>query len=96
MNITQLAKECGARENKRTYISDDGWGLKETYTTSISFKPSELTAFANAIVEECAKVADELRHPDGWSGESDDWCKGTTDSAEAIRALKAMQDSKEG
>jgi hypothetical protein len=89
MNITQLAKECGARENKRTYISDDGWGLKETYTTSISFKPSELTAFANAIIEECAVVGARNEEDRGARKGGVIFADGQC-IADAIRALKEM------
>ena len=38
-------------------------------------------------IERCAKAADELRHTDGFSAESADWCSGTIHSAYAIRAL---------
>ena len=38
-------------------------------------------------IERCAEVSDELRHPDGYSGENVDWCEGTKHCAEAIRAL---------
>ena len=32
-------------------------------------------------IERCAKAADELRHTDGFSAESADWCSGTIHSA---------------
>ena len=35
----------------------------------------------------CAKVCEELRHPDGYSGENVDWCAGTDHCAAAIRAM---------
>ena len=38
------------------------------------------------VVEECAKVAEELRHPN-WSAENEDWCAGTLAAAAAIRAM---------
>ena len=38
-------------------------------------------------IERCAKAADELRHTDGFSAESADWCSGTIHAAYAIRAL---------
>jgi hypothetical protein len=37
-------------------------------------------------LEEAAKIADELRHPN-YSSETDDWVRGTSDAARAIRAL---------
>lgn len=38
-------------------------------------------------IDRCALVADELRHPDGYSGENVDWCAGTDHAAAAIRKL---------
>jgi hypothetical protein len=46
------------------------------------------------IVERCAKIAENLRHPD-YSAESPDWCAGTAAAAAAIRALNP-QDCGEG
>jgi DNA-binding IclR family transcriptional regulator len=40
-----------------------------------------------AIREECAKVAEEVRHPD-YSAENEDWCAGTEAAAAAIRAME--------
>lgn len=37
--------------------------------------------------ERCAKVAEELRHPD-YSSETEDWISGTDHAAAAIRGLK--------
>lgn len=52
---------------------------------------TEIERFAAIIekrtIERCALVADELRHPDGYSGETLDWCAGTDHAAEAIRKL---------
>ena len=56
--------------------------------------PSSTTALQELIekverrtIERCAKAADELRHTDGFSAESADWCSGTIHAAYAIRAL---------
>lgn len=38
-------------------------------------------------IERCAVVAEELRHPYGFSGENVDWCAGTDHAAAAIRKL---------
>ena len=39
--------------------------------------------------EKCAKVCDDLRHPDGYSGEAAlDWYAGTDHCAAAIRAME--------
>lgn len=38
--------------------------------------------------EACAKASEELRHPDGYSGENQDWCDGTQHAANAIRNSK--------
>ncbi len=53
--------------------------------------PSDTTALnevRKAERERCAKVCEELRHPDGYSGENVDWCAGTDHCAAAIRAMK--------
>lgn len=63
MNITQLAKECIIYHPFRPHIN--GY---------VIFKDFELTAFANAIVEECAKQCDMREFTDV--------------AADAIRALK--------
>ena len=59
-----------------------------------NFNPPSTTALQELIteverrtIERCAKAADELRHTDGFSAESADWCSGTIHSAYAIRAL---------
>lgn len=52
--------------------------------------PSDTTALnevRKADRERCAKVCEELRHPDGYSGENVDWCAGTDHCAAAIRKL---------
>ena len=46
-----------------------------------------ITEVERRTIERCAKAADELRHTDGFSAESADWCSGTIHSAYAIRAL---------
>ena len=38
-------------------------------------------------IERCVVVAEELRHPYGFSGENVDWCAGTDHAAAAIRKL---------
>ena len=52
---------------------------------------TEIERFAAIIekrtIERCAVVAEELRHPDGFSGENVDWCAGTDHAAAAIRKL---------
>ena len=54
-------------------------------------KTEDLQRFADIIekrtIERCAVVAEELRHPDGFSGENVDWCAGTDHAAAAIRKL---------
>ena len=54
-------------------------------------KTEDLQRFAAIIekrtIERCAVVAEELRHPDGFSGENVDWCAGTDHAAAAIRKL---------
>ena len=76
--ILQAAKE--ATNNQPIY------GRKE-----FTFSAEELQRFAAIIekrtIERCAVVAEELRHPDGYSGENVDWCAGTDHAAAAIRAL---------
>ena len=55
------------------------------------FTTGELERFVEIIekrtIERCAVVAEELRHPDGYSGENVDWCAGTDHAAAAIRKL---------
>jgi hypothetical protein len=38
--------------------------------------------------EACAKVCEEIRHPFGWSAETEDWTGATDNCAAAIRARK--------
>jgi hypothetical protein len=52
MNITELAKECGAEV---CVHSNDFWDAGD-----VIFEPHELTAFANAIIEEVSHEVDEL------------------------------------
>ena len=43
-------------------------------------------AAQDAEREACAKVCEELRHPFGWSAETEDWTGATDNCAAAIRA----------
>lgn len=45
------------------------------------------TIIEKRTIERCAVVAEELRHPDGFSGENVDWYAGTDHAAAAIRKL---------
>lgn len=49
----------------------------------------------NKTLEECAKLCDSLRRKD-YSTENDDWVAGTSDCAEAIRALVRLDFSTAG
>ena len=58
------------------------------YSNGASGAISKLRArVAELERERCAKVCEELRHPDGYSGENVDWCAGTDHCAAAIRAM---------
>ena len=70
--ILQAAKEAGL-----TVLSLFGVYYLERFATMIEKR----------TIERCAVVAEELRHPDGFSGESVDWCAGTDHAAAAIRKL---------
>ena len=58
---------------------------------STPFTPTALNELIEKVekrtIERCAVVAEELRHPDGFSGENVDWCAGTDHAAAAIRKL---------
>ena len=63
----------------------------------LSSQPSDTTALealirraGEVMLERAAAASEELRHPDGYSGETVDWCQGTQNSADAIRALPAV------
>jgi len=47
---------------------------------------AELEKAVAAEREACAKVCEELRHPFGWSAETEDWTGATDNCAAAIRA----------
>ncbi len=51
--------------------------------------PADPAAIRDAALEEAANLADKLRHPDGYSSETEDWCEGTRHAARAIRALRS-------
>jgi hypothetical protein len=48
---------------------------------------TEAGGIVDMVLEEAAKVCQELRRKD-WSGENEDWLDGTEDCATAIRKLK--------
>ena len=79
--ILQVAKEVGAVIDVLMLGRHD----------NTVFTTGELERFAAIIekrtIERCAVVAEELRHPDGYSGENVDWCAGTDHAAAAIRKL---------
>ena len=70
--ILQAAKEAGL-----TGLSLIDVGYFERFAAIIEKR----------TIERCAVVAEELRHPDGYSGENVDWCAGTDHAAAAIRKL---------
>lgn len=55
MNIIELAKKCGFETHCFNSIDGDEVLSEDTIITD------ELQAFANAIIEECAKVCDEQK-----------------------------------
>ena len=81
--ILAAAKEAGS-----VVLSPRDYGDE---VDRLVMKLGALKRFAAIIekrtIERCAAVADELRHPDGYSAETVDWCEGTKHSAAAIRAL---------
>ena len=70
--ILQAAKEIGL-----TGLSLIDVGYLERFAAIIEKR----------TIERCAVVAEELRHPYGFSGENVDWCAGTDHAAAAIRKL---------
>ena len=79
--LQQIAKEVGAVVDVHMLGRHD----------NTVFTTGELERFAAIIekrtIERCAVVAEELRHPYGFSGENVDWCAGTDHDAAAIRKL---------
>ena len=79
--LQQIAKEVGAVIDVLMLGRHD----------NTVFTTGELERFAAIIekrtIERCAVVAEELRHPYGFSGENVDWCAGTDHAAAAIRKL---------
>ena len=77
--LQQIAKEVGAVIDVLMLGRHD----------NTVFTTGELERFAAIIekrtIERCAVVAEELRHPYGFSGENVDWCAGTYHAAAAIR-----------
>ena len=77
--LQQIAKEVGAVIDVLMLGRHD----------NTVFTTGELERFAAIIekrtIERCAVVAEELRHPYGFSGENVDWCAGTDHAAAAIR-----------
>jgi len=55
----------------------------------------KLYALYDRIIEQCAKVCDELRRAD-YSAESPDWIAGADDCAKALRALANSSGIREG
>ena len=80
--LQQIAKEVGAVIDVLMLGRHD----------NTVFTTGELERFAAIIekrtIERCAVVAEELRHPYGFSGENVDWCAGTDHAAAAIRAME--------
>ena len=79
--LQQIAKEVGAVIDVLMLGRHD----------NTVFTTGELERFAAIIekrtIERCAVVAEELRHPYGFSGENVDWCAGTDHAAAAISKL---------
>ena len=73
--ILQAAKDAGFCEASGTIPSFD------------LFTERFAAIIEKRTIERCAVVAEELRHPDGYSGENVDWCAGTDHAAAAIRKL---------
>ena len=87
--ILQAAKEAGYGTAFYLNLNDDKPAHEEIWGG-----PMETQKVRNLIkiiekrtIERCAVTADELRHPDGYSAETVDWCEGTKHAAAAIRKL---------
>ena len=83
--LQQIAKEVGA-------VIDVLMLGRHDNTVFTTWELERFAAIIENIVEKrtierCAVVAEELRHPDGFSGENVDWCAGTDHAAAAIRKL---------
>ena len=74
-------------------------GIKDEAVKALStpFTPTALNELIEKVerrtIERCAVVAEELRHPDGFSGENVDWCAGT-DHAAAQEEIKTVTEQK--
>jgi hypothetical protein len=85
-DIIEMAREVEATPYTNRHYPD-----KPTYTFTVE-KLERFAALVRAeVLEEAAEVCDELRHPWGYSAETQDWCRGTDHCAKAIRALKARE-----
>ena len=83
---------CSGEEDANAAVEEayEAYGkVKEALSTPPSTTALQelITEVERRTIERCAKAADELRHTDGFSAESADWCSGTIHSAYAIRAL---------
>lgn len=86
--ILQAAKEAGYgtafySDNNKLFHEEIWGGPMETQKVRSLIKIIE-----KRTIERCAVVAEELRHPYGFSGENVDWCAGTDHAAAAIRAME--------
>jgi len=83
--IMQAAKEAGFKVAKYdSYVEIQPC----VFGQSVNVEVAKLIAIIEKrTIERCAVVAEELRHPDGFSGENVDWCAGTDHAAAAIRKL---------
>lgn len=78
--IAGWSLQCDFDDARR--LADDALALS-TDSTQI------LDEVRRAEREKCAKVCEELRHPDGYSGEDAlDWYAGTDHCADSIRAME--------
>jgi hypothetical protein len=54
---------------------------------ALAHTQSQGASTREAVIEECAKICEELRHVD-YPSESSEWSSGTFDCAQAVRALR--------
>ena len=85
--ILQAAKEAGY--GTAFYSYDDKPAHEEIWGGPMETQKvrSLIKIIEKRTIERCAVVAEELRHPYGFSGENVDWCAGTDHAAAAIRKL---------
>ena len=77
IDIERLAREAGIAADSLGYA---GGSMVDLHLFAALVR--------NEVLEEAAKFCDDIRHPWGYSSESQEWIKGTDDCAHAIRALK--------